>query len=78
MSFTDANPKTLVQRIPGREGCRVYSADGLSITLTGTAGGFGGKTGLYEIIGLPIKVKMVLSISLDTFYSNKNYAARKI
>ena len=24
------------------------------------------------------KVEMVLSISLDTFYSNKNYAARKI
>jgi hypothetical protein len=23
-------------------------------------------------------IKMVLSISLDTFYSNKNYAARKI
>ena len=24
------------------------------------------------------KLTMVLSISLDTFYSNKNYAARKI
>ena len=24
------------------------------------------------------KLEMVLSISLDTFYSNKNYAARKI
>ena len=57
LSFTDANPKTLVQRIPGREGCRVYSAEGLSITLTSQAGGFGGKTGLYEIMGLPIKVK---------------------
>ena len=32
LSFTDANPKTLVQRISGREGNRVYSADGLSIT----------------------------------------------
>ena len=57
LSFTQANPKTLIQRIPGREGCRVYSAEGLSITLTGTAGGFGGKTGLYEVFGLPIKVK---------------------
>ena len=28
-----------------------------------------------EIIGV---FTMVLSISLDTFYSNKNYAARKI
>lgn len=57
LSFTDANPKTLVQRIPGKEGKRVYSVEGLSITLTSQAGGFGGKTGLYEILGLPIKVK---------------------
>lgn len=57
LSFTDANPKALVQRIPGREGCRVYSTDGLSITLTSQTGGLGGKTGLYEILGLPIKVK---------------------
>lgn len=28
LSFTDANPKTLVKRISGREGNRVYSADG--------------------------------------------------
>lgn len=55
LSFTEANPKTVVNRIPGREGCRVYSPDGLSITLTGNAGGFGGRTGLYEILGLPIK-----------------------
>ena len=55
LSFTDTNPKTLIKRIPGREGCRVYSPAGLSITLTGTAGGFGGKSGLYEILGLPIK-----------------------
>ena len=55
LSFTDANPKTLIKRIPGREGCRVYSPEGLSITLTGNAGGFGGRSGLYEILGLPIK-----------------------
>ena len=90
LSFTDANPKTLIQRvggtqravgsvsrsyltesdikdsrgssIAGREkveqlsskyqsdtSCRVTgSAYGLSITLTGNAGGFGGRTGLYE------------------------------
>ena len=79
LSFTDANPKTLVQRIPGREGCRVYSADGLSITLTGTTGGFGGKTGLYEIIGLPIKVKTKSGYqialpgdSIDLAYPNLN------
>ena len=55
LSFTESNPKALIQRIPGREGCRVYSPEGLSITLTGNAGGFGGKSGLYEILGLPIK-----------------------
>ena len=57
LSFTDANPKTLVQRIPGKEGNRVYSVEGLSITLTSQAGGFGGKTGLNEIMGLPLKSK---------------------
>ena len=29
LSFTDANPKTLIQRIPGKEGNRVYSPEGL-------------------------------------------------
>ena len=57
LSFTDANPKTLIQRVGGTEGNRIYSAYGLSITLTGNAGGFGGRTGLYEIMGIPIKVK---------------------
>ncbi|WP_337400634.1 DNA (cytosine-5-)-methyltransferase, partial [Ruminococcus bicirculans (ex Wegman et al. 2014)] len=79
LSFTDANPKTLVKRISGREGNRVYSADGLSITLTSQAGGFGGKTGLYEIIGLPIKSKTKSGYqialpgdSIDLAYPNIN------
>ena len=79
LSFTEANPKTITQRIPGREGCRVYSTDGLSITLTGSAGGFGGKTGLYEILGLPIKVKTKSGYqvalpgdSIDLAYPNIN------
>ena len=79
LSFTDANPKTLVQRIPGREGCRVYSAEGLSITLTGQGGGFGERTGLYEILGLPIKVKTKLGYqtampgdSIDLSYPELN------
>jgi len=55
LSFTDANPKTVKQRVPGREGNRIYSIFGLSITLTSLAGGFGGKTGLYEIMGIPVK-----------------------
>ena len=79
LSFTNANPKTLVKRISGREGNRVYSADGLSITLTSQAGGFGGKTGLYEIIGLPIKSKTKSGYqialpgdSIDLAYPNMN------
>lgn len=79
LSFTDANPKTLVQRIPGKEGNRVYSPEGLSITLTSQAGGFGGKTGLYEIIGLPIKSKTKSGYqialpgdSIDLAYPNLN------
>ncbi len=49
LAFNEANVKALAQRIPGREGNRVYSTDGVAITLTSNAGGFGGKTGLYEI-----------------------------
>ena len=32
----------------------------------------------YEIVGESFDDNVVLSISLDTFYSNKNYATRKI
>ena len=56
LSFTESNGKTLVEIIPGAEGNRVYSANGTSITLTSTAGGFAGKTGLYDV-NMPIKVK---------------------
>lgn len=58
LSFREANPKTMCQRISGRQGSRVYSASGLSQTLTSTAGGFAGNTGLYEI-ELPIKSKTI-------------------
>lgn len=55
-SFTETNGASLIQSIPGNQGNRVYSSGGLSCTLTSEAGGFGGKSGLYEV-GLPIKVK---------------------
>ena len=55
-SFQETNGKTLVQIVPGREGNRIYSPRGVSITLTSESGGFGGKTGLYDV-NLPIKVK---------------------
>lgn len=55
-AFCETNPKTIVRRVPGSEGNRVYSADGLSITLTAGGGGGGGKTGLY-LIPIPVKSK---------------------
>ena len=50
--FTEAAGTTLIQKCGGHQGERVYSAEGLSRTLAATPGGFGGKTGLYE---MPIK-----------------------
>lgn len=55
-SFTETNGASLIQSIPGNQGNRVYSSGGLSCTLTSEAGGFWGKSGLYEV-DLPIKVK---------------------
>ena len=77
-SFTEANGKTLMQIYPGREGKRIYSPRGLSITLASGAGGFGGKTGLYDV-ALPIKVKTKAGYqlaypgdSIDLAYPNQN------
>ena len=47
LSFTEANPKTIVKRFGGRQGDRVYDGNGLSCTLASSAGGFAGNTGLY-------------------------------
>ena len=55
LSFTNANAASLIQLLGGTEGNRVYSDEGVGITLTSNAGGFGGKTGLYDV-ALPIKV----------------------
>lgn len=62
LSDRDANPAAVAQAIPGQrggQGSRIYRSDGLSCTLTSEGGGFGGKTGLYEV-GLPIKVNTKL------------------
>ena len=81
LSFTQTNPKTTVQRYPGKEGDRIYSSEGTSITLTSNAGGFGGRTGLYSIeeFGLPIKVNTKDGYqiaypgdSIDTAYLGQN------
>ena len=75
-AFSQANPKTLKQRLPGRDGNRVYDSNGLAITLTSSAGGFGGRTGLYI---LPIKSKTKIGYqfahsgdSINTAYANNN------
>ena len=54
LPFPAANGTPLVQIQTGRQGERIYNAEGLSCTLTSGAGGVGGKTGLYEV-GVPIK-----------------------
>lgn len=55
-SFHGTNAKTPVQVLPGRSGSRVYSPVGVGITLVSNVGGFGGKTGLYDV-NSPVKIK---------------------
>ncbi len=78
-AFTEANPKTIVQKLGGRQGDRVYDQDGLSCTLTSNGGGFAGNTGLYSVGQLPIKslTKSGYQIaepgdSIDLAYPNLN------
>ena len=52
--FTETAGSSLIQTHGGHQGERVYSPEGLSCTPAGNPGGFGGKTGLYEV-GVPIK-----------------------
>ena len=79
LSFTDSNPKTIIQKIGGRQGDRIYGQEGLSCTLTSSAGGFAGNTGLYSVGQLPIKsfTKSGYQIaepgvSIDLAYPNLN------
>ena len=51
--FTETAGMPPIQIHPGSQGKRIYSPKGISSTLTAQAGGFGGKTGLYEV-GVPI------------------------
>ena len=52
--FTETAGTSLIQVLPGAQGERVYSPEGVSCTLAAQTGGFGGKTGLYAV-GMPIK-----------------------
>ena len=62
-SFTTATDASLVQLVPGREGNRIYGIDGVACTLTSNAGGFGGKTGLYNVAPHQIEDESGLSES---------------
>lgn len=81
LSFKETNSKTPIQIYPGKEGDRIYSSEGESITLTSNGGSFGGRTGLYSIeeFGIPIKVKTKSGYqiaypgdSIDIGYSGTN------
>ena len=78
LAFTQANAKSLVQVLPGREGERIYSPEGTAITLTGGVGGFGGRTGLYDMsIDVKVKTKSGYQTayngdSIDLAYPNQN------
>ena len=63
LSFRETNGASLMQIIPGREGNRIYSPRGVSITLTSNAGGFGGKTGLYDV-NAPVKIRTADGVKL--------------
>ena len=78
LPFTGTNRASLIQVLPGCQGSRVYSTEGVSCTLTSGAGGMGGKTGLYEV-GVPIKentkkgYKMAYEgDSIDLAYAQQN------
>ncbi len=83
LSFTQDAKQALVQVLPGKQGERVYSEEGVGCTLTSGGGGFGGNTGLYLLsdtdFGLPIKVKTKSGYqiaypgdSIDTAFADQN------
>lgn len=55
LPFTETAGTSLVQVRAGKQGERVYSPRGVSCTLSSGAGGFAGRTGLYDVTGMPIK-----------------------
>ncbi len=55
LPFTETAGTSPVQVRAGNQGERVYSPEGVSCTLTAKTGGFAGRTGLYDVSGLPVK-----------------------
>ena len=70
-SFHGTNAKTPVQVLPGRSGSRVYSPVGVGITLVSNVGGFGGKTGLYDV-NSPVKIKTEDGYALGYYFIDMN------
>lgn len=70
-SFHGTNAKTPIQVLPGRSGSRVYSPDGVGITLVSNVGGFGGKTGLYDV-NCPVKIKTEDGYALGYHFIDMN------
>ena len=70
-SFCDANGTAPVQVLPGRSGSRVYSPVGVGITLVSNVGGFGGKTGLYDV-NSPVKIKTEDGYALGYHFIDMN------
>lgn len=66
LPFGQTNPAALVQLAGGRQGARIYGAEGLACTLTSGTGGMGGKTGLYAV---GYNRKDGVTKELDTAYS---------
>ena len=83
LAFTGYAGQALRQIVPGKQGERIYSGEGLSCTLTSGAGGYSGRTGLYLFddgdFGIPIKSKTKSGYqtaypgdSIDTAFAQMN------
>lgn len=55
LPFRETNDAALAALRDGAQGSRVYDPAGVSCTLSAKCGGFGGRTGLYDVSGVPIK-----------------------
>ena len=55
LPFRETNDAAPAALRDGAQGNRVYDPTGVSCTLSVSCGGFGGRTGLYDVSGVPIK-----------------------
>ena len=71
-----ANPKALIQIIGGPQGSRVYDPSGVACTQTASAGGMGGKTGLYLVDSNCGQPKNAVFVDLCTGHPKQTDKAR--